>query len=64
MTFIVLRIVIILTVSYLFALLVAKLVSLFQHSNHGGGDTRGDDSVPTMPPDPGATSELKNSATG
>ena len=57
MSLIALRIVIILAISCLFVLLVAKLVSLFQNFNHGGGNSRSDDSVPTIPPEPGANYE-------
>ncbi|MDJ0575342.1 MAG: LapA family protein [Xenococcaceae cyanobacterium MO_234.B1] len=59
MFLIALRILLVLAIAYLFGLLVAWLVSLFQTSDDGGGDSRGDEPIPTMPSDPGATPQQK-----
>ena len=58
MSIIALRIVIILTVSYLFGLLVAWLFSLFNSSNCGD-DFGGNDPDTSNPPQPGKTLELQ-----
>ena len=59
MSLIALRMAIIVAVSYLFGLVGAKLICLFENSNHNGGDYRSDEPAPTISPDLDAISNPK-----
>ena len=59
MFLIVLRIILILVITYLVLLLWTWIISLLPYPDHGGGNSGGNEQVPIISPDPDDTSKHK-----